>query len=66
MIVTVKTEHDCAKKVVLDCSPVEWLIINKALKQFYQNILDTNHLHDVNVAESMLEVEPIFVEEGEE
>lgn len=32
MQIVVESKNDCADRVKLDCSPVEWLLINSALR----------------------------------
>ncbi len=54
------TQNDCCEKVVVEYTPVEWLIANKALKQFRKN--GYNALSDREIAENMIETE-IEVEE---
>lgn len=64
MQIVIKETDGCADRVKLDCSPVEWLIINKALHQFVaiDQIGKINHKNDVRKAESMLAVEPVIEE----
>lgn len=46
-------EDDIAKEVCLTASPVEYLVISSALKQFVEN--PNNHSADVKVAQIMRE-----------
>lgn len=47
-------EEDIVKKVCLSVSPIEYLVISSALKQFEEN--PNNHSADVEVAKKMREV----------
>ncbi len=68
MRTVIKTIDDCAETIQLNCTPMEWLIINKALRQFVaiDEIRKLNHPNDVSKAESMLAVEPVIKEVGNE
>lgn len=46
--------EDIVKEVCLSVSPIEYLIISSALKQFVEN--PNNHSADVEVAKKMREV----------
>lgn len=54
------TENNIVKKVRMECTPGDWLIINTALKQFAED--DYNYPIDVETVESMLETKPIYEE----
>lgn len=60
MEITVNTKNDCCKSVDVNCSPVEWLVILKALRLLSEN--NDVHPSDRNVADDMLAVEPLFSE----
>lgn len=62
MKTTIMTYHEIADHVIVKCSPVEWLIINKALHQFAKN--EINHMDDIKKVDSMLRAKPEFCEMG--
>ena len=60
MRLQIMTKDDCCENVLINASPVEFLVLNKALKRFIEN-KDTNST-DRKIAESMNETEIEFVE----
>lgn len=60
--VKVITENDCCKHINMEATPVEWLVILKALKDLVKN--PVAHTHDRKVAERILNTEPIIEEVG--
>ena len=60
MKITVNTQKDCCKSVDVNCSPVEWLIILKALRMLSDN--KDVHPSDRQAANDMLAIEPQFYE----
>lgn len=56
IIITIK--DDICKNFSMECTPVEYLIINKALKQFSDN--KENHKEDREKAAEMFGAEWIF------
>lgn len=64
MKIKVITVNDCCEKVIAECSPVEWLVVNKALKLF--RVDGFNALKDREIAEAMIDTEIEVEEEGEQ
>ena len=60
MTLRVNTVNNSCESVDVHCSPVEWLILNKALRWFSLDKLV--HPDDKKIAERMISVEPIFEE----
>lgn len=54
MIDFVVEEKDIVKEVHITTSPIEYLVISAALKQFVEN--PNNHIADVEAAKKMREV----------
>lgn len=52
MNIIINTKDDCCEKVKLDLSPAEWLIVNKALRQFVIN--EANAIVDTDIAKGMI------------
>lgn len=59
MNLIIYTKDDYAERVQIECNTVEWLILNKALRQFMGN--EENHKTDRKIAGEMCQKEPIFV-----
>lgn len=60
MQTSILTENDICKKVIIECSATEFLIANKALKQFIENPgIDPI---DIQIAKEMAETEIKYVE----
>lgn len=53
----VNTENDCCKSVHIECSPAEFLVLNKALKYFSEN---SENEDDRRLAQELFDVHPIF------
>lgn len=60
MQINVLTKNDICEKVLVEFSTIEWLIANKAIKQFIKN--PSNHHEDIQIAEKMNAAEPNFTE----
>ena len=60
MKVTVKTIDDCCEQVNLECTPLEWLIVSKAMHVLKDS--DKCHPEDKAILEKLVNVEPVFEE----
>lgn len=61
MTIKAFTRDDICLKTVVECSPEEYLILNKALKQFIEN--KVNVPENIQIAEKMDLAEIEFIEE---
>lgn len=56
MNLIVETVNDCAEKVKIECSPVEWLVINKAIRLLSEN--PDVSIDDMRRAKQLFSTEP--------
>ena len=60
MHIMYEQDGDIVQSIKLECSPVEFLVLEKALRQFAEN--KENHIVDIDVAEKMFKSKPMIHE----
>lgn len=61
MKVTMLTEHDCCKTMVIEASPIESLVINKALRLMSENeeLKESDRRLAVQIGKDMMRFEQV-------